>query len=449
MPDDSGKAADNSLATQNGVATEVSRPVRAGTPELRWLIDQIGAEVLDRDRDRRAPHAEYALAKQHRLGALRVPAELGGGGCSIRELFETVIELAAADPDVAHSLRNHFLFVESRIRLASAGADDPLLALAVGGAIFGSSASEPGSPGIGRIAAGYDSRLTPDGDGYRLNGTKNYSTGNLYADYIVVSAEDPAGQLVQALVPAGRAGVAVDDDWDGIGQRLSGSGTTRFADVSVARSDLLDGSAAPGRRAPYSATYAQLWLTSVIAGILRRLVADAVDLVHGRSRTYYHAPDDHPSRDVLLQETMGYISAQAYVAEAAVLTASDRLEEAWAAVQAGAPDLQLSLAAALAAAKAKIVVDEIAQRAASMIFDVGGATAARQSSTGTGAISGPWPRTIPAATRPSGSATMSSTGRRCRPEPTSDHPSGLRSPVRPPRRTARASCPRRCRAARG
>src|ERR1700749_4760872 len=102
----------SSAIQPGGVTAEPGPPVRAGTPELRSLIDRIGAEVLDRDRDRRAPHEEYALLKQQRLGALRVPAELGGGGCSIRALFETVIELAAADPDVAHSLRNHFLFVE-------------------------------------------------------------------------------------------------------------------------------------------------------------------------------------------------------------------------------------------------------------------------------------------------------------------------------------------------
>ena len=81
-----------------------------------------------------------------RLGALRVPAELGGGGCSIRELFETVIELAAADPDVSHSLRNHFLFVESRARLAATGVDDPLLALALDGAIFGLLPQNPTPP---------------------------------------------------------------------------------------------------------------------------------------------------------------------------------------------------------------------------------------------------------------------------------------------------------------
>ena len=37
----------------SGIPADVSGPVRAGTRELRWLVDRIGADVLDRDRDRR------------------------------------------------------------------------------------------------------------------------------------------------------------------------------------------------------------------------------------------------------------------------------------------------------------------------------------------------------------------------------------------------------------
>ncbi|ONH36694.1 hypothetical protein [Protofrankia sp. BMG5.30] len=47
-------------------------------------------------------------------------------------------------------------------------------------------------------------------------------------------------------------------------------------------------------------------------------------------------------------------------------------------VLAGRADRELALRAALRAAKAKVVVDETGQRAASAVFDVGGATAARR-----------------------------------------------------------------------
>jgi hypothetical protein len=58
-----------------------------------------------------------------------------GAGAAERELFETVIALAAADSNVAHVLRTHFQFVEER--LVAVGDDrwmDDVLAGAIPGA---------------------------------------------------------------------------------------------------------------------------------------------------------------------------------------------------------------------------------------------------------------------------------------------------------------------------
>lgn len=354
----------------------VSRPVGPGTPELEALIVQIDENVLARDRNREAPLREFDLVRQARLGAMRIPVRRGGAGSTLRELFETVIALAAADPDLAHSLRNHYLHVESRLVLHQ-DSDDVWLERAAEGAIFGVVGSEPGSGSAGQVSTRYDTTLAPTPGGYLLNGTKHYSTGALYADWIVVTAGDPDGQSVQVIVPGDRQGVLHDDDWDGIGQRLTGSGTTRFHDVWVDADEILPDSRAWTGIVPYPATFPQLYLTSVVAGILRRVTRDAVDLVHGRERTYYHAPSERPAADVLLQESVGYIAANAYVAEAAVLRAADELDVATGAVLAGRPDRERSLAASLAAAKTKVVIDKIALETATMIFDVGGATAVR------------------------------------------------------------------------
>ena len=48
----------------------------------------------------RPPHDAIDLIRRARLGALRVPVEQGGGGATMRELFETVVALAAADSNV-------------------------------------------------------------------------------------------------------------------------------------------------------------------------------------------------------------------------------------------------------------------------------------------------------------------------------------------------------------
>jgi alkylation response protein AidB-like acyl-CoA dehydrogenase len=362
-----------------GSRVRFAGPVHAGSAELRRLIGLIDDEVLARDRENRAPHAEFDLIREARLGALRVPVARGGTGASLRELFETVIALSEADPNVAHSLRNHFVFVESRLRFGQGGAADGWLRRVVDGAIFGAAATELGASQIGRRDQSLASTLTPaEGGGYLLNGTKFYSTGNLYADWLIVSAQHPDGTGVRVAVPTGRPGVVLEDDWDGIGQRLSGSGTTRLVDVRVAPGEVLTGPDLWSDGVPYPATLPQLYLTAVIAGILRRVTRDAVALVHGRARTYYHAPTERAAEDPILQQTVGYLASNAYAAETLVLAAADVLGAATDAVHNGALDHELALQASLRAAKAKVVVDELGQRTASMLFDVGGATAVRQ-----------------------------------------------------------------------
>lgn len=58
------------------------------------------------------------LIRRSRLGALRIPVAEGGGGSgsTARELFEVVIRLGDADPNVAHIVRNHFSVTERILR---------------------------------------------------------------------------------------------------------------------------------------------------------------------------------------------------------------------------------------------------------------------------------------------------------------------------------------------
>jgi alkylation response protein AidB-like acyl-CoA dehydrogenase len=354
-------------------------PILPRSEDLRRLVGLIDEGVLERDRERRAPYEQFELVRAARLGALRIPRSRGGAGGTLRDLFETTIELAAADPNLTHALRNHFLFLESRLRLSNNGATDRWLDLAVDGQLFGQSSSELGSPQAGSPDASHDTWLAPNGDGYVLNGAKIYSTGNLYADWIVVAAQTSSGDSVRVVVPAHRDGVSLDDDWDGIGQQLTGSGTTRFDDVRVAFDELLVDSPSLFDGTPYQATFPQLYLTSVIAGILRRVTRDAVALVRGRRRTYYHAPTASPVDDPILQQTVGVIASNAYAVETMVLAAAEALDRATEAAVAGAPDHELSLQASLQAAKAKVVADDLGLRTATLLFDVGGATAVRQS----------------------------------------------------------------------
>ncbi|MET4430201.1 acyl-CoA dehydrogenase family protein [Mycolicibacterium sp. 624] len=362
------------------MTSTVTAPVTYGSERLAALITAIGDGALERERSGERPFSAIDLIRRERLGALRVPRADGGGGASLRELFATVITLATADVNVAHILRGHFSHVEERLRLDEEQRRR-VTALALSGAIVGNASTELGSTPAGAFT--WKTQLSPDGNGFRLNGTKFFTTGTLYADYAEVIASDPDGATVIALVPTDRAGVTVLDDWDGMGQRATGTGTATFSDVAVSADEILQFAPADADTEPpalyLSGAFFQLYVTALEAGVLQALRADAVAHVHQRPRSFAWAPTPAAADDPLLQLEIGEIAAAAFAAEATVLAAADALAAAFDAdVRGDDPDLKLAHEASLQAAAAKVVVDALAQKAASQIFDVGGASVVRQ-----------------------------------------------------------------------
>ncbi|WP_312793992.1 acyl-CoA dehydrogenase family protein [Tianweitania sp.] len=169
--------------------------------------------------------------------------------------------------------------------------------------------------------------------------------------------------------------MTLDDDWDGFGQKLTGSGKTIFADVAVAPEDLYD-LPERGENDPYlyGFTFHQVYLTTIISGIVTRILHDALALVRSRSRNFYHALAEKPADEPEIQAVIGRIAAY----RAAILGTVDRaiaaLDLAWAretSPEAGA----LSIAASIAAAEAKVVTDEVAANLAGLLLDVGSGSA--------------------------------------------------------------------------
>jgi alkylation response protein AidB-like acyl-CoA dehydrogenase len=372
-----------SLASlQSAPKATASEPVTPGSPALRHLIADIATLPADSGRATRGPHDAIDLIRAARFGAFRVPRAEGGGGASLREFYTALIDLAAVNPDVPHILRAHFWFVEERLR-----SPDPLLRQRwldriLKGEIFGNAMSEIGNAAaVGSWA--FQTTLTPDGAGYRLHGQKYYCTGTLFSDWTNVFAVLPSGALASACIPVNRAGVVLADDWDGIGQPYTGSGSISFNSVWVEADEVLHSAvdtaevAADTKRGePYLiGQICQLILTSIIAGILRRVAEDAARLLRERGRTYSHGAAASPAQDPLLQQVVGEIASAAFAAEAIVLAAADAQDRAAANPQ----DYALAHEGSVRAAQAKVVVDEMSQRAASQMFDAGGSSAVKQS----------------------------------------------------------------------
>ena len=168
------------------------------------VFARIAAGAVQREQDRSLAHDAVAALNEVRFGALRAPVELGGYGASVRQLFRQLINLAAAESNLPQALRVHWWFVEEQLLEEPGPARERWLRAAADGVLVGNAISEPGVGAIDR----YSTTVTPDGssDGdLRLTGTKYYSTGSLYADHIVVAA-DQDGERVAVLVDADAEG---------------------------------------------------------------------------------------------------------------------------------------------------------------------------------------------------------------------------------------------------
>jgi alkylation response protein AidB-like acyl-CoA dehydrogenase len=355
-------------------AFSFAQPLSVNSPDLQALFDHIALGELERERDRVLPFEAVDLIRHSRLGALRLPRADGGGGSSVKELFAIVIRLATADANVAHIVRNHFSVVERLVLTPQDEQSRKWRDEVLRGNLIGLASTELGTAKVGNIALA--TVITPDGDGYRLNGTKYYSTGSLFSDSMLIRVTDLSdGRFAAIIIPVTREGVELVDDLDGSGQRL----TTHFHNVRVEKAEVIFDTPNAGYGAAYANTYAQLFLTAINAGILAAILRDATALVRRRARSFYYAPTEKPADDPILQQTVGQISSNAFVAEAAVLAAAEALDVADAAWHADPTNTQPALNAALAASKAKIVVDELAIRSGSLLFDAGGASATKKS----------------------------------------------------------------------
>ncbi|HEY0277168.1 MAG TPA: acyl-CoA dehydrogenase family protein [Solirubrobacterales bacterium] len=349
---------DSSLVDRTGGALEADAlgRIEAGNPE--------------RERERVLPFDAIEMVREARLGALRLPVERGGEGVTLRELLAFVVRLAAADPNVAQILRMHYFVVETLLAGVGSSNNETWLRMAAEGAIFGGSLTEIGSGSTGAFEASAFATAVREREGtLRLDGEKYYSTGSMFADVLAITARGIDDSIVTVMVPADRDGVTLEDDWDSFGQALTGTGTSRFVDVALEPGEII-GEAESIESARYAGPLLQLYLTAVIAGIMRAAVRDAVALLRGRRRTFSHAPSPRPEEDVILQEGIGRMESAAFAAEALVGAAADLLDAA--AADPGAADAVAE--ASLAAAKAKVIVDRLAGEVGWSLFDAGGAS---------------------------------------------------------------------------
>ncbi len=288
------------------------------------LFARIAQGAAARERERVLPVDEVRELALAGIGAVRVPAELGGAGASLRQLFLLLRELAAADSNLPQALRQHYYQVELLLQRLDDADARVWIARVVAGDLFGSATTEPRGSRLGEVSTVL--RRDPAG-GYRLNGRKIYGTGNAYAQWLPVGAVDDEGVPVAPVVPVDREGVTLLDDWDGFGQRLTATSTTIFDDVAVA-DDEVRRFPLEGPRRGGSGLH-QAVLLATLAGIAQAAARELADIVRATSRVYFTGTGQLPRDDAVVQEQVGRAQVVADAARWIVDGLARELEHAW------------------------------------------------------------------------------------------------------------------------
>ncbi len=345
--------------------------------DLGPLLEQLQIDSVRREIERDLPYEPVDELRRCRFGAVRLPVEAGGSGWDLPRLFDAVVALAAADANVAHLYRGHFAFGEIVMGGSPSARRDAWLRLLADGAIVGNASSETTGANLADISTTVD---LVDGR-WLLNGRKFYSTGTMFSSHVYVSAArtseartgESAGakERVSLVVATDAPGVACLDDWDGIGQRLTGSGTTVFTDVEVAADEIVPYTGGGPSHLP---AFYQLYLVAVAAGIGQAIVRDAAGYVEQRTRGFITANSDLAKHDPQVLEVIGTLSADAFAATSMVAAAARSMQRA----VDGGNTLELVDEAEIDTYRAQVTVLELVARSANRLFEVGGASAARQ-----------------------------------------------------------------------
>ena len=341
---------------------------------FRPIFARIAAGTLEREQTRALPYEAIDWLKNAGFGAVRVPLAYGGAGASLPQLIQLLIELGEADSNLPQALRGHFAFVEDRLNAAPGPARDVWFQRFVAGELVGNAWTEAGDVAIGDVIT----RVSRDGERWVVNGEKYYSTGTIFADWIDVFARrDDNGRDVIAAVRTQQPGVTRSDDWDGFGQRSTGSGTTRFENAHVNEADIIDFST----RFQYQTAFYQLVLLAVLAGIGRAALRDVSHEVRTRRRIFSHGNAPSVAKDAQVQQVVGQIAARVFAAEATAVHAAAASQRAYETRfgEDRQAEHEANVAAELDSARAQIVIADLILQATTRLFDALGASATSES----------------------------------------------------------------------
>ncbi|MEU3255506.1 acyl-CoA dehydrogenase family protein [Streptomyces sp. NPDC006997] len=285
------------------------------------------------------------------LMAIHVPERYGGRGGGLFDVIVAIEELAQADPAVAV-----FVDVQNALvtqALLSHGSGDQkrthLTALAGGG--VGAFALSEELAGSDALALATTAR--PEGDGFVLDGTKRWITNAAEADLFLVLARVPERGLTAFLVDRRADGLTVGDRTAKMGIRATSTCEVRLDGVHLSRRDVLGAVGRGDVVAVQTLDVGKLGIAAQLVGLAQGALTAAV--AHARDRVQFGQPIGAYQG---VRFPLARVSAELEAARTQLYSATRLAEH-------GAGGGELTRAAAVA----KYLASEVAERAASLAVE--------------------------------------------------------------------------------
>lgn len=271
-------------------SSSVSRPVPdPDSSEFADLLQQLSEEfavtAAHYDRHSEFPHANLQRLHEHGLLALTVPRALGGSEATLAQARRVIGAVAQGEPSTALVLVMQYL---QHTRLQQNSAWPLHLRQRVAreavqeGALINALRVEPdlGTPARGGLPATLAQRVE---GGWRLSGRKIYSTGIPGLTWLAVWArsDDAEPQVGTWLVHRDSPGIRVEETWDHLGMRATGSHDVIFDDVFVPLEQAVDIQPANVPRPSELDSKGVLWLAVLLSAIYDGVARAARDWLLG------------------------------------------------------------------------------------------------------------------------------------------------------------------------
>jgi alkylation response protein AidB-like acyl-CoA dehydrogenase len=340
---------------------DLDNPYLAKAAELTEIFAN---DAVERDQLGGRPLEQIRLLKESGLVNLLIPKEFGGEGQPYSTALKVLREFSKVDGSLGHLFGYHFSPLMNAATAGDKRSQEILRRSADGRWFWGNTTNSFSKSLFGRKTAG----------GAILNGFRPFASGSHVADYLMVAWEDEeTNQRSFAYIPANRPGIIIADDWDGIGQRQTGSGKVFYKDVRIDGDEIL----AERPRDPIALLAPQQQqsvLLNVFIGTAQGALAAARDYTVTKSRPWIYSGVERHVDDPWIKRQYGELWTKVQAATALADRAAQAIDAAYAKGAALTADERGQTA--IAVASANVLAGKVGLEVTSEIFEVMGARSA-------------------------------------------------------------------------